>query len=180
MDADYLYRLDYKTALIAIPDACHRARRWHGGPKSFPHKLLKAKLTKLSPAQAIYRICFFSTLAKAQQTRQEYRDNGADTTLGRCRKSEVLTAGFAESWDDGFAPGDAYLFWIEEDLSDENHEFSQAAIPFDRFDAFIDGDWVPMTAHIALPSPVALQHLEPTRDGGLGLLARLKAAFQSS
>lgn len=177
MSVEYIYRLDYKAALMGIPDVCHRARRWHGGLKSFPHKLLKAQLNKLSPGRAIYRICFFSTLAKAQKIRLEYQDKGADTTLMRCKKTDVLSAGFAESWDDGFAPGDAYLFWIEEQLNDENCEFSVAAIPFDCFSVFVEGGWVSMAAHLCISSPLAQEDGVPAREDKLGLIARLKAAL---
>jgi hypothetical protein len=179
MDDEYIYRLDYTSKLKAFPDGCHRAPRWHGGPKSFPHRLLRSQLAQLSSSQAIYRICFFSTLVKAQQTRLTYEEHGKTTTLARCRKTDVLAAGFTDSWDDGFAPGDAHLFWIVENVTDDNCSLSVASIPFERFEALVDGRWKPLAAHLApLSAP-------PPPQAGLkvsaqpSLLSRLATALLS-
>lgn len=179
MDNEYIYRLDYTEKLKTFPDRCHRAPRWYGGENSFPHELLTRRLSQLNSSQAIYRICFFSTQAKAEEARLTYRDEGTTTTLARCRKSDLLTVGFTDSWDDGFNPGVAHLFWIEEDLADENCALSTAAIPFERFEALIDGHWMPLASHLApAPNPVRRQaeHVEKPRANTSkpSLLSRLR------
>lgn len=148
MDDDYIYRLDETSKLKAFPDGCHRAPRWPQGYPVYPHALLKSQLSLLDSNQGIYRICFFVTLAKAVSTRLSYVNNGQTTTLARCRKADVLAAGFTDSWDDGFEPGVAHLFWIDEYLTEGNKTVSAASIPFDRFEALVDGAWVPLPMYL--------------------------------
>lgn len=147
----YVYRVDYTAKLLAIPDDCHRAPRWRGDSQSYPHSLLKSRLEHLNDAQAIYRICFWSSLALAVKDSKNY-DKGP-TAIARCLKDDVLTAGFNQSGDDGLPVGQAYLFWIEEQLDERNQEFSRSLIPFDRFDAFVEGRWVPLAKHLAPAIP---------------------------
>jgi hypothetical protein len=155
MTNEYVYRLDYTEKLKTFPDRCHRAPRWNGDTYSYPHKLLRIRLDELNHSQAIYRICFFTTQAKAEQVRLTYKDSGRTTTLARCRKTDLPAAGFTDSWDDGFDPGVAHLFWVEESLADENIALSTALIPFERFEAFVDQQWIPLTTHLA-PAPKAV------------------------
>lgn len=154
MTNEYIYRLDYTEKLKAFADGCHRAPRWTGGKSSWPHELLRSRLNQLDHSQAIYRICFFTTQAKAEEERLTYVE-GKATTLARCRKSDLQAAGFTDSWDDGFHPGVAHLFWIEEHLTDENSALSTASIPFERFEALVDQQWIPLATHLA-PAPKAV------------------------
>ncbi|WKC36738.1 hypothetical protein QYM18_20115 [Ectopseudomonas chengduensis] len=155
MTSEYIYRLDYTAKLKTFPDRCHRAPRWIGDMYSYPHKLLRSRLDQLNNSQAIYRICFFTTQAKAEEVRLSYKDGGKTTTLARCRKADLPAAGFTDSWDDGFNLGVAHLFWIEESLGEENNTLSTASVPFERFEALVDQKWIPLATHLA-PAPRAV------------------------
>jgi len=155
MDSEYIYRLDYTENLKTLPDRRHRAPRWIGDTYSYPHKLLRSRLDQLNYFQAIYRICFFTTQAKAEKVRLTYKDGGKTTTLARCLKSALPVAGFTHSWDDGFDLGVAHLFWIEETLTTENAALSSASVPFESFEALVDQQWIPLATHLA-PKPNAV------------------------
>lgn len=176
---EYVYRVDENFGLQSIPDGCHRAPRWPKGSNPFPHKLLKDRLSSLPSTHGIYRICFFVTLAKAEATRLSYKNKGATTTLARCRKADVLAAGFTDSWDDGFHEGVAHLYWIEEQASSLNDCLSEACIPFDRFEALVNGNWVPLPTHLAPVKPQIQPSAEmsPPPKRGLGL--RLASTIRS-
>ncbi|MCF5648814.1 hypothetical protein KHW15_00965 [Pseudomonas syringae] len=177
MTQDYVYRIDYTANLRAIPDNCHRARRWDGGPKSYPHKELRSQLNQSSDAQAIYRICFWAKLADAIKDRANYDGH---TTLARCLKADVMAAGFSQSWDDGLNPGQAYLFWIVEQLHESNHAFSQASIPFSSFEAVVDGTWLPLSTHLSPPAQVVPKRHEVEEVVKPGLLDRIKGALKGN
>lgn len=175
MTQEYIYRIDYTAKLRAIPDDCHRARRWDGRPGSIPHKLLRSQLDQLNDAQAIYRICFWATLELAVKDRRFY---DSDNTLARCLKSDLIVAGLNESWDDGLESGEAYLFWITESLDESNQAFSKASIPFSRFETLVDGNWVPLSSHLSppvrvVPKPQAVEEVVKP-----GFLARIIGALK--
>jgi hypothetical protein len=178
MDNDYIYRLDGTFKLQSFPDGCHRAPRWPQGSNPFPHKLLKSRLSLLASTQGIYRICFFVNLADAQAARLTYINKGATTTLARCRKVDVLLAGFTDSWDDGFKPGIAHLFWIEEDLTAHNGTLSAASIPFDRFEALVNGVWVPLATHLAPATPPSLPASPVTAPAKRSFVSRILSALR--
>jgi len=172
---EYIYRNDYTAKLRAIPDDCFRARRWHGDSNSYPHDLLRSQLDQLDDDQSIYRICFWTTLDLALKDRGKYEPG---TTLVRCLKSEVDTAGFNASWDDGLDPEEAYLFWITEGLAEGNLAFSNASIPFSRFEALVDGEWVPFSNHISPPVQVVPERQVKEEPGKSGILAKLLGAVK--
>lgn len=175
MTHEYIYRNDYTAKLRAIRDACFRARRWHGDSGSFPHKLLRSQLDQLSDDHAIYRICFWTTLDLALKDRGNYEPG---TTLVRCLKSEVVAAGFNESWDDGLNQEEAYLFWISEPLAQGNQVLSDASIPFSRFEALVDNDWRPFLGHISPPERVVPEHQVGEEVAKPGFLARIFGAVK--
>jgi hypothetical protein len=152
----HVYRVDYTSNLLAIPDDCQRAPRWRGGSKSYPHSFLKSRLEHLSDARAIYRICFWSSLELAVKDSKNYRKG--PTTIAGCLKDDVLAAGFNQSGDDGLPVGQAYLFWIEEQLNEHNQKFSRSLIPFDRFVAFVEGGRIPLAEHLAPAMPSVVSH----------------------
>jgi hypothetical protein len=146
---EYVYRVDAQSALENISDNTFRARRW--GTEngfSFPHKLLNRIHSNLPSTVAVYRICFFTTEAKAEQAIRSYGQlPGVSHLLLRCHKDQVLASGFDESWDDGFSKGEAYLFWVSETLSSANAEFSCSGIAIDHFQIRIDGQWQSLQSH---------------------------------
>lgn len=149
MQDPYIYRHDKTHKLKAFLGDCHRAPRWRGGPDSYPHNLLGNRLNLLSSTQGIYRICFWTDLNLALKEVHCYPQPWANThTIARCRKSDVMTKGFTDSWDDGLPLGQAHLFWIEENLSSHNEDISTAAIPFGAFEAYVNGNWIPLADHI--------------------------------
>lgn len=179
MDDDYIYRLDDTSKLKAFPDGCHRAPRWPKGLNPYPHKLLEKQHSLLSTDQGIYRICFFVTQAKAEKVRLEYEDSDG-TTLARCRKADVFAAGFTDSWDDGFEVGVAHLFWTKEELVEGNGTLSSASIPFDRFEALVDGDWLPLPTYLAPTVPPTQSSGSVVPPAKRSLASRIMAALRSN
>jgi hypothetical protein len=142
---DYIYRVDTAKSLLAIRDRCFRARRWTDEQHSFPHQHLKQLAKSLSPTQRLFRICFFTSLSKAKKSREDDFKWFGNSHLLRCKKSMVISAGFTESWDDGFEIGDAYLFWSIEEVIEELTEFSSRSVGFDAFDVLQGESWFPLT-----------------------------------
>lgn len=182
MTKQYIYRYDDTGNLRAIQDNCHRARRWDGSPTSYPHKLLRARIAKLSNTQAIYRICFWVNLQDVIDETDKLKRVTPDKliTLTRCSISDVLSESFQSSWDDGFKEGKAYLFWKEEDLENSNSSFSKASIPFSKFEALVDGSWLPLSSHLspAVPPTPAIQTSGKSKKNlTTNLLRRIKKIF---
>jgi len=143
--SEYVYRVDTETGLKKIHDRHFRARRWMGNDSySFPHVVLKQLNVTLPASDGLYRICFYTSLARAKQSLNDDFSYLGLSRILRCPKNLVLSRGFFESWDDGFKEGDAYLFWIQEALSGENSNFSSTGIPFEHFEILNQERWHPL------------------------------------
>jgi hypothetical protein len=139
---EYVYRVDTQDGLRKIRDNHFRARRWlANNSRSFPHQLLKKLYSELSTTEGLYRICFYTSYTRAEQSLNDDFSYFGPSHILRCPKRYILSIGFSESWDDGFKEGDAYLFWIQEQLLVENVEFSFAGIPFNEFEIWNEGQW---------------------------------------
>jgi hypothetical protein len=153
---EYVYRVDAQTSLEKIRDSCFRARRWSANDSySFPHALLKHLHSSLPATDGLYRICFYTSHTRAEESLSyDFSYFGASHIL-RCPKAAVLSLGFTDSWDDGFKEGDAYLFWIQEHLNDTNANFSSAGIAFDQLEIWKQEQWSQLQDHYSAVAPVA-------------------------
>ncbi|MEY0665074.1 hypothetical protein AB7281_20815 [Providencia rettgeri] len=139
----YVYRIDKQINFKAINDYTFRAKRWF--PDMFPHKTLIEKTKNTLSDEGIYRICFFANFSLANEYVNYLRTK---SLLFRCLKSSIVQAGFHESWDDGFAIGDAYLFWCKEYLNEKNERFSMANLPFNDIQIFHEKKWIDLNQYI--------------------------------
>lgn len=145
---EYVYRVDTQTGLEKIQDNHFRARR-SGTSDSFHHELLKRLHSTLPRTDGLFRVCFYVSQVRAEQSSSYDPSHFGKSYVLRCPKESVLSCGFTESWDDGFKEGDAYLFWIQETLSHRNARFSSAGVDFDLFEICKQGQWHPLKNHYA-------------------------------
>ncbi|EAW9009524.1 hypothetical protein NL87_25900 [Salmonella enterica] len=138
--SEYIYRVDTILNLNKVCNDTFRAKRWT--KNSYPHKLLKNAQTL--PTDGLYLICFFTTQQLAETALKNDFSHLGDSRISRCHKETILRVGFSESWDDGFIPGEAYLFWCTELLNEQNHEFSETNIPISHFETLNEEEWVPL------------------------------------
>ena len=152
---DYVYRIDRKKYLFNITDNLFRARLWKNRQSDFPHKNLRAAFKTRPSDRDVYRICFWGSMSKAEQSLERDYGHWGDGIITRFLKEDVLAQGFEETWDDGFAEGDAYLFW-KYDSSGDDPSLSYTGLKIERADALVDGNWVPLSEFLisnAVASP---------------------------
>lgn len=143
--SDYIYRIDTLKGIKRIEGDAFRGKKWVQGT-GYPHALMKG--APLPATDANYIVCFFSTLEKAEESLKRDYEYFKPSYILRCRKDALATARFNESWDDGFAEGDAYLFWIRETVTATNTELSNAGIPLTNFEIQVAQQWIPFTHHL--------------------------------
>ncbi|WP_298775149.1 hypothetical protein [uncultured Shewanella sp.] len=103
------------------------------------HKNLHAMHDKLMDGRSLFRFCFFETFEKAQKSYE--RDSMFwKSKILRFKKIHFSEIGFNWQWDEGFNEGEAHLFWIEENHSD--NRYSQAGILFQDIDIMINEKWI--------------------------------------
>lgn len=163
--SEYVYRVDTQTGLEKIQDNHFRAKRWSANDGySFPHALLKELHSSLPATAGLYRICFFTSHTRAEESLSNDFSHLGKSYILRCPKASVLSLGFTESWDDGFKKGDAYLFWNQESLLAGNANFSSAGIAFDQFEIWKQKQWSPLQGHYYEMAPVANPATPPARN----------------
>jgi hypothetical protein len=144
---NFIYRLDGAATLAAITTSSVGARRWTSD--SPLHPFLRARSDKLSDAERIYRMCFWTSLEKALVTKERDYKSFPDTVLLRCTETVLQDAGFHRTWDDAVREGDAFMFWIVEQTSSTNQTFSDSSIPFDAFQVLVDTRWVSLPFYLS-------------------------------
>ena len=143
--SEYIYRVDTQSGLEKIEDNHFRAKRWRADDRyAYPHKLLAQLHSTLLETEGIFRICFYTSFDKAEHSKNYDFSHFGESFILRCPKTSLASAGFSESWDDGFNEGDAYLFWIKEVLSANNTKFSSAGVEFPVFEILKQGEWQPL------------------------------------
>lgn len=146
--SEYIYRVDTQIGLEEIEDHHFRAKRWIAGDKyNYPHKLLAQLHSALPASDGVFRICFYISQARAEQSKNYDFSHFGESFILRCPKTSLASAGFCESWDDAFNEGDAYLFWIKEVLSADNTKFSSAGVEFSEIEILKQGHWQPLKNH---------------------------------
>lgn len=145
---EYVYRVETLTGLENIRDNHFRAKRWiFGESGSFPHELLKQLTLTLPATDGIFRICFYTSHGRAEESKGYDFSYFGESFILRCPKASVMNLGFSESYDDGFKEGDAYLFWIQENILTGNKVFSSVGIALHLFEIWKQGQWHALHDH---------------------------------
>ncbi|MDM2724211.1 hypothetical protein [Citrobacter sp. Cy230] len=160
---DYVYRVDTVSGFNKIKDKVFRARRWTY-PGSYPHKLLQSLYADLPETDGLYRICFYSSQEIADKSLiGDFLPQG-ESRMYRCPKEAILSCGFSESWDNGFNEGVAYLFWRQENLNENNTQFSLSGISLEYFDVLTEGEWMPLVEFLNKTSSIANETVGVAKD----------------
>jgi len=126
------------------------------------HIELKRMHEKLSEERALYRFCFYDDLNK---TKESFESDFSQwkSYIFRFKHQEILDLGFNWQWDEGFNEGEAHLFWIEENKTDNS--WSELGIPFNETEVFEQGKWV--TLDLFFPKLLERLHLVPKQSHDL-------------
>jgi len=143
----FVYRLDGASSLATISSKTLCARRWT--TDSPLHPFLRAKHGGVSHNERIYRMCFWTSLEKANATRESDYTLFLDTVLLRCPEIALQGVGFQKTWDDATREGDAFMFWIVEQASTSNGNFSDAGVPFSTCEVLFERRWVALPSYIS-------------------------------
>jgi hypothetical protein len=187
---DHIYRVDRINALRRIDDGHFRAKKWPNGQHDYPHRVLKAATAGCPPGQSVFRICFWPTLQRAETSLSSDFSHWGDGVISRLSKSELQVQGFAETWDDGFNEGEAYLFWKYDSPTEISGSLSASGIPVGQVEILKNGQWLPFKSHTDQspaknsPEPAEASEYEmkasthnPVDSPNRSPMARLRALF---
>jgi len=126
-----VFRVDPQEKWDEIVDHRFRAVRYKLG--GYPHRLLMQIMQEMPHGSGLFRMCFYSSIELAQRSLQTDFSCFDDCKIRSVSKQIIVDSGFAESWDDGFDEGQAFLFWRIETLTAHNHNLSSSGINLNQF-----------------------------------------------
>lgn len=138
-NARYLYRfdrLDLLTNQRKTEDRLLRAARRTGSEKLFPHFQVKQAHDLVSVGQAVYRICFWKTLADAL----DWPGATDGWALQRVASDHSFFKDFG-CGDDEYLPESALIFWGTFQVDDDCPDWSPVGIPHSDIDVLTPDGW---------------------------------------
>lgn len=135
--SDYVYRAEKRAALLKTRDAQLRFERLFGPPHDYPQKLLETVRKQLSAQRAVYR---FECQTRAPKVESE------DYVLIRVPTRNALFAEVTRVTDERNVASGVIYFGVDDALGPTNRFSQKLAIPFDKIDAQIDGEWKQLTS----------------------------------
>lgn len=94
-------------------------------------------------------MCFWTSLEKANATRESDYTLFLDTVLLRCPEIALQGVGFQKTWDDATREGDAFMFWIVEQASTTNGTFSDTGVSFSTCEVLFEKRWIALPSYLA-------------------------------
>ena len=137
--AGYVYRAETLARLLKAKEPVLRLERQFGPPHDYPQKMLETVRKQLPASRAVYRLeC---------QTRAP-KPNGAETVVLRIPARNALFAEVTRIADERNLASGVIYFGVDDAVNPTNRLSPNLAIPFEKIDVQVGGNWMPLTAAI--------------------------------
>ncbi len=133
----YVYRVEKLARLLKAKERVLRLERLFGPPHDYPQKMLETVRKQLPANRAVYRLeC---------QTRAP-KLNGDASVVVRIPERNALFAEVTRVPDERNLSSGVIYFGVDDALNPTNRLSPNLAIPFEKMDVQIGGEWLPLTA----------------------------------
>lgn len=135
----YVYRTEALARLMKANEPLLRLERQFGPPHDYPQKMLEKVRKQLPASRAVYRLeC---------QTRAPKPDDAATVVL-RIPERNALFAEVTRVPDERNLSSGVIYFGVDDAVNPTNRLSPNLAIPFEKIDVQVGGNWMPLTAAI--------------------------------
>jgi hypothetical protein len=155
----YIYHISTEKNLVKIKDNKFCAPQYFPRNFNLMHEKLKAMHETLPKGNALYRFCFYEDFNTTKKSLASDFSKWK-SYIFRFKKQQFHDLGFNWQWDEGFDEGEAHLFWIEEDKTD--NPWSNSGVPFNDIEVFDQGKWV--TLDLFFSQLLTKLHLAPKQE----------------
>lgn len=136
---NYVYRAEKLDRLLKAKGQALRLERQFGPPHDYPQKMLETVRKQLPASRAVYRLECQTRVPAA---------NGENTVIVRIPERNALFAEVTRIPDERNLASGVIYFGVDDAVNPTNRLSPNLAIPFEKIDVQVGGNWMPLSAAI--------------------------------